>query len=204
VLDDPRVGIVAPKMYLPDECSTLERSQRRDPSLLRTWGTALLGGPISRRFASLSEAVADPARYERSCDVDWAVGAALLISRACLDAVGQWDESFFLYSEETDFCRRARRAGFRVRFTPDAVVRHEGGDGWINPRLRAMMTVNKVREYRRRHRPPASWCFFAGNLFHELTRGFAGRRASRSAAIALVRPKQRPAELDSATSLMPR
>jgi GT2 family glycosyltransferase len=190
-------------MYLPDVDSTLERSQRRDPSLASTWGTALLGGRVSRRLA-LSEAVADPRCYESTRDVDWAVGAVLLTSRRCLDYVGDWDESFFLYSEETDFCQRARAAGFAVRYTPDAVVRHKGGDGLVDPRLRAMMIVNKVREYRRRHRAVASWFFYAGNLVHELTRAVAGRTASRTAARALLSPARRPPEINASTSLMPR
>ena len=176
VLGDERVvGVVAPKMYLPDEQSSLERSQRREPSLSRTWGTALLGGPLSRRLAACSEAVADSRCYESAIDVDWAVGAVLLTSRRCFDTLGGWDESFFLYSEETDYCRRARDAGFAVRYTPEATVRHKGGDSFVNARLRSMMIVNKVRYYRRLHNVVASWCFFAGTLFHELTRSIAGR-----------------------------
>ena len=201
---DDSVGIASPKMYIPDAAEPLDHTQRRDPSLSRTWGTALLGGRLSRRFAATSEAVADPRCYDMPRDLDWAVGAALLIGRPCIDAVGEWDESFFLYSEETDFCQRARRAGFKIRYVPDAVVWHKGGDGLVNPRLRAMMIVNKVREYHRRHGRMASWCFFAGNFFHELTRGLAGRSASRTAAMALISPRRRPVELNASRTLLPR
>jgi GT2 family glycosyltransferase len=201
-LANERVGIVAPKMFVDEQ--TMEPSQRRDPSLLRTWGPALLGGAIADHFSALSESVADPRMYERERDVDWAVGAVLLVGRDCSNAIGEWDESLFLYSEETDYCMRARAAGYAVRYTPDAVVYHPGGDGLVNPRLRAIMTVNRVRVYRRSHGVVASWCFFAGALFHEVTRAAAGRRASRTAALALVSPRRRPAELNAATSLMPR
>jgi N-acetylglucosaminyl-diphospho-decaprenol L-rhamnosyltransferase len=204
VLDDEHVGVVAPKTYSPGERSNLGWTQRRDPSLLRVWGYALLGDRISRRFAALSVTVADPHCYEVARDVDWAVGAVLLCSRRCVDVVGDWDESYFLYSEEIDYCRRARDAGFAVRYTPDAVVTHEGGgDGAANPRLRAMRIVNAVREYRRRHGAIASWCFYAGVLFHELCRVLAGRGTSRTAAVALLSPRRRPWEINASNSLLP-
>jgi N-acetylglucosaminyl-diphospho-decaprenol L-rhamnosyltransferase len=204
VLADDHVGVVAPKTYLPDERSSLDWTQRRDPSLLRTWGAALLGGRISRRFATFSLAVADPRCYELACDVDWVVGAVLLSSRRCINMVGGWDESFFLYSEDIDYCRRARNAGFAVRYTPNAFVIHKGGDGGVNPRLRAMMKVNNVREYSRRHGAIASWCFYAGTLFQELSRGLAGRAASRTATLALLSPRRRPREINASGSLLPR
>ena len=204
VLDrDPHVGVVAPKMFVGDPPTMLEPSQRRDPSLASTWATALLGAQIASRSPALFEAVTDPARYHVPQDVDWAVGAVLLCGRACVDAVGDWDESFFLYSEETDWCQRARQAGFAVRYTPSAIVHHRGGDGLVNPRLRAMMAVNKVREYRRRHRDGAAYLFLAGTWVHEWTRGLAGRAASREAARALVRPRRRPPELGADGALLP-
>ena len=158
----------------------------------------------SRRFAACSEAVADRRCYESAVDVDWAVGAVLLTSRRCFDTVGGWDESFFLYSEETDYCRRARDAGFAVRYTPEATVRHKGGDSFVDARLRSMMIINKVRYYRRRHSVVASWCFFAGTLFHELTHAVAGRAESRTVAVALLSPRRRPPEINASESLPPR
>jgi GT2 family glycosyltransferase len=58
--------------------------------------------------------------------VDWAVGAALLMRRAALEDVGGFDERYFMYVEDLDWCWRARRAGWEVRFEPAAVVRHVG------------------------------------------------------------------------------
>ncbi|MCZ7627704.1 MAG: glycosyltransferase [Microthrixaceae bacterium] len=65
--------------------------------------------------------------YARERDADWATGAAMLISAECLAAVGPWDESFFLYSEETDYCLRARDRGFKLRYSPKATATHIGG-----------------------------------------------------------------------------
>src|SRR5439155_18954663 len=57
-------------------------------------------------------------------DVDWAMAAALLVRREALDEVGLFDEDFFLYSEETDLCRRLRNEGWRTQFFPSVTVVH--------------------------------------------------------------------------------
>ncbi|MEZ5273893.1 MAG: glycosyltransferase family 2 protein [Ilumatobacteraceae bacterium] len=201
-LEDPRVGIVAPQSRSYD--GTLGLNQRRDPSLLRAFGTSLLGGRYARRWPALSEFVADEQAYLHQCNIDWGVGAMLLVTRECIDAVGEWDESFFLYSEETDYCQRARRMGFVVRYQPDAVAFHEGGGGVRNPRLRSMMVVNKVRLYRRRHDVVRSFLFWTAEFLNEFTRGLGGNRAARTAALALLFPSRRPPEISCSTSLLPR
>ncbi len=200
-LDDPRVGVVAPQSR--DYGGGLGLTQRRDPSLLRAVGTTVLGGRYSRRFAALSEFVADEQSYLHARNIHWGVGAVLLVSRECIDAVGEWDESFFLYSEETDYCQRARRMGFLVRYEPSAIAYHEGGGGVHDPRLRSMMVVNKVRLYRRRHHVVPSYLFWAAELLNEFTRGLTGNRAARAAAVALLFPSRRPPEISCSTSLLP-
>jgi len=60
-------------------------------------------------------------------EVDQLIGACLMVRRAALDAVGLFDEQFFLYFEEVDLCLRLHRAGWRVRYLPDATVTHLGG-----------------------------------------------------------------------------
>lgn len=64
-------------------------------------------------------------RRERA-DAAWVAGAFLVVRRAAFDAVGGFDEDFFLYKEEEDLCLRIRRAGGRVVYVPDAEVRHIG------------------------------------------------------------------------------
>jgi GT2 family glycosyltransferase len=56
--------------------------------------------------------------------VDWLVGACLLLRRAALDEVGGFDERFFMYSEEMDLCYRLRQAGYEIWFVPRAEVMH--------------------------------------------------------------------------------
>ncbi|MEP7055858.1 MAG: glycosyltransferase family 2 protein, partial [Actinomycetota bacterium] len=152
------VGIAAPQTRGFD--GELHLTLRRRPSISRVIGAALLGAGIADRVGGFSETVTDRRVYTTPRDVDWAVGAALLVTRACSDAVGEWDESFFLYSEETDFCERARGAGFRIRYVPNALVRHEGGGGIGQPYLRSMMMVNRVRHFRKMHAAPATFVYW--------------------------------------------
>ena len=64
----------------------------------------------------------------QSCEpVDWICGASMMIRPAVFDAIGGLDENYFLYFEETDFCRRARRAGFATWYVPESRVMHIGG-----------------------------------------------------------------------------
>jgi N-acetylglucosaminyl-diphospho-decaprenol L-rhamnosyltransferase len=147
-LSEDRIGITVP--MLTDETGHIQHSLRRRPTLLRVLGEAVLGGPRAGRWAALSEVVHDPASYGRPGTYEWATGAAMCLSAECVQAVGAWDESFFLYSEETDFCLRAADAGLRVRYVPDAVVTHLGGESNVSPALFALLSVNRVRLYRRR------------------------------------------------------
>lgn len=197
------VGVVVPQMRSMDRDSTLCDNIRRDATLLRAWALAVLGSQLIRRSSRLSEFVVDANEYQAEADIDWASGAVLLISGRCLARVGAWDESYFLYSEETDFCLRARAAGFVVRYVPQAVVRHKGGGGVSDPRLRSMMVVNRVRLYRRTHRSFTSWLFYIAVLTHQITRGLAGNRAALVAADSLWNPRHRPPEISASGSRMP-
>ena len=58
---------------------------------------------------------------------DWICGASMLVRAAVLSAVGGFDENYFLYFEETDFCYRARQAGFATWYVPESRVMHLGG-----------------------------------------------------------------------------
>jgi GT2 family glycosyltransferase len=64
--------------------------------------------------------------YDRTLDVDQVMGAALMTRRSVIDQIGLLDERFFMYYEEVDFCCRAKRAGWRVTFVPQARITHLG------------------------------------------------------------------------------
>ncbi len=179
-LEDSRVGIVAPMLLDADghRCWSL----RRNPTLARAIGDGLLGGRMGRRPGWLSELVRDETPYRHRHAVDWAVGAALLISASCDRVVGRWDERFFLYSEETDYGARARAAGFRVEYLPAARVRHRGAGSGQSNALLALNAVNRIRYMEKHRRWPRA--YRATVILHELLRSRkAGHRIALRCAL---------------------
>jgi N-acetylglucosaminyl-diphospho-decaprenol L-rhamnosyltransferase len=192
----PGTGIAAPRVL--SDHGSLELSLRREPSLLRALGLGRTKRP------ALSEYVQEAAAYERPRATDWALGAILMVSRHCFDTLGGWDESFFLYSEETDFCLRARDIGLCTWYEPRSVAIHIGGGSGRNSQTYAMRAINRVRLYRRRHGLLASWCFYWLTIGSEVSWGLRGNPHAGFAAMALLRPSLRPKELNCSAHLLPR
>ncbi|GAA5083469.1 glycosyltransferase family 2 protein [Microbacterium yannicii] len=174
-------GAAAAVPLIHDERGDRMNSLRREPTLLRALGDALFGDGWPQRPAALSETVRDAGAYERPHSIDWATGAALSIRSEVYDAVGDWDSTrFFMYSEETDFARRIRESGGRIDFTPTSVVTHRGGGSGSSPQLDALLEVNKLRYYRKWHRPAASAMF---GLILVLRNAIRPHRAGARAAL---------------------
>ena len=180
-LENPAVGIVVP-MLLDADGRRLP-SLRREPTLMRAIGDGLLGGRASQRPGWPSEMVWDGEAYGYRHPVEWATGAALLISDACDRAVGCWDERFFLYSEETDYFARARAAGYRVDYLPSARVRHRGGGSGRSAALQALQAVNRVRYMEKHGRWPR--LYWLAVILHELLR--SGDPGHRRALLTVLR-----------------
>ncbi len=195
-LREPGVGIVAPQVRSAQ--GALELSLRREPTILRAIGLTRTKLPV------FSEYVAEFSAYGKPGTVDWALGAVLAMSRSCYDALGGWDESYFLYSEETDLSLRARDVGLLTRYEPAAVATHIGGQSGRNDTTHIMQIVNRVRLYRRRHGPVASWTYYAISIANELSRIPRGHAESRSSVRALLRPARRPPCLGCSDRLVPR
>ncbi len=195
-LRQPGVGIVAPQVR--SGRGDLELSLRREPTVLRAIGLT------RTRLSIFSEYFARPADYRRPRTVDWALGAILLMSRECYDRLGGWDESYFLYSEETDLSLRARDAGFLTRYEPLAVATHIGGQSGRDAITHSMQIVNRVRLYRRRHGTLASWCYYIVSIANQLSRIPRGHPESWRAVVALLSPARRPASLRCSDRLVPR
>lgn len=184
-LDEPATGAAVPRLV--DPAGRLQHSLRRDPSVLRALGAALAGGARAGRTRAFGEVVTDPAAYAHPCTVDWATGAAMMLARDCLRAVGPWDESFFLYSEEVDYAQRIRDRGQVIRYVPTATAVHRGGDAPSTPHLWSLMAVNRVRLFARRHGPLASAAFWGAVTLGEAVRAVAGQARSRAAVSSLLR-----------------
>lgn len=192
--DGARVGITAP--LVRDADGSTSWSLRRDPSLLRSCGLGSTGRP------ALSEYVRDPQAYDHAHAVDWALGACLAVSWECAQDIGPWDESYFLYSEETDYCMRARDLGWQVWFEPAAQVTHEGGGSGVSDALHEMQVLNRVRLVRRRRGTAYGWAYLGASTAQELWWAAKGNRRNRRAALALVVPSRRSAK-SSRGSVLP-
>jgi GT2 family glycosyltransferase len=180
-LDGPGVGVAVPMLLNQDGSRFF--TLRREPSLTRALGDALFGAHFPGRPSWLGEMVYDDSAYRRPSDVEWACGAAVLISSECDSSVGDWDSGrFFLYSEETDFFRRARGCGYVVRSVPSSHARHEGGGSGTAPALEALLAVNRIRYYRKYHGRAMSSVFRFVVLIHCLLRSNSaqGREALKA------------------------
>jgi GT2 family glycosyltransferase len=189
----PGRGIAVPRLLNPD--GTLQPSLRRTPTVRRAFAEAIMGGDLAGRIGTLGELVTDPREYDRAGPAAWATGAAMLISVEAMRDIGPWDESFLLYSEETEYALRAADRGWTLWYEPAAVVEHIGGDSGTNPTLAALLVVNKVRLFRRRRGGVAAAAYFLALVAGEGARALAGRRTSRAAVVALVRPSRRERSL---------
>lgn len=174
--DHPRAGAIGPLIRNPD--GTVYPSGRVFPSLGQAVGHALLG-PLrpDNRFSRAYRMDG----WDRTSDreVDWVSLACMLVPRAAVDEIGLFDEGFFLYAEELDFCTRLRQGGWTVLFTPELEVVHEGG---VSTGRSWRMTVEHSRgiyRYYAKHRArgwrktllPAAWLVLRARALLASARG---------------------------------
>jgi GT2 family glycosyltransferase len=88
--------------------------------------------------------------------VDVLSGCFLVFPRHVLETVGEFDEDFFMYVEDVDWCVRVREAGFEVHYVPEWSVVHERGHGGANESLTPMDGAGNLELYFRKHRVPHS------------------------------------------------
>jgi N-acetylglucosaminyl-diphospho-decaprenol L-rhamnosyltransferase len=112
---DPSIGILAPQLVHED--GSIRDSFRRFPTML---DLLVKRTPLRRWFGERVDRYlqhgSDPMRVQ---DVDWVVGACLLLRRDLYESLGGFDPRFFLFFEDTDLCRRCKNAGKRVVYYPE-------------------------------------------------------------------------------------
>jgi hypothetical protein len=110
--DDDSVGVVGPMVYHHDEPRVIQSA----------------GGGLSARWEGFhhGQNQSDDGQYAEVRDVDWITGCGILVRRAVIERIGGIDERFFIYWEETEWCVRARKAGWRVVHVPTARMWHKG------------------------------------------------------------------------------
>ena len=121
----PRAAVVAPR--LSNEDGTLQRSVRGYPTLWRIATEYLFLRKLAPRTRALNAFYAGGFDHDEPREAEWIMGAVWLVRRAAIEDVGPADDGFFLFSEETDWAYRFRRAGWEVWFDPAAGATHVYG-----------------------------------------------------------------------------
>ena len=122
----PTVAVAGPLIRTP--AGDRYPSARQFPSLVDAAGHALFGlfvpeNQFTRNYQRTDVAVADGTTQQ----VDWLSGACFLVRRSAFEAVGGFDEAYFMYAEDVDLCWRLGRAGYRAVYVPAAEVVHTQG-----------------------------------------------------------------------------
>jgi GT2 family glycosyltransferase len=146
----PDVGIVGPHTLNTD--GSHQSTRRRFPSLITgffesTWFESFAPRTLLDRYTVRD--VPDDA----IADVDWVQGSALMARRAVYAQIGGLDERFIMYSEEMDWCRRARNAGWRVVYLGDARITHHGGKSseQVTARKHILFQQSKLYYFNKHH-----------------------------------------------------
>jgi N-acetylglucosaminyl-diphospho-decaprenol L-rhamnosyltransferase len=125
---EPRAAFVAPRLLNPD--GSLQPSVRAFPTPWRLATEYFFLRKLAPRSRALNSFYGAGFGHDETREVDFAKAACFLLRREAFDEVGAFDEGFFLFSEETDWCYRLRQAGWRSFFYPGAEAVHVGGASW--------------------------------------------------------------------------
>ena len=138
---DPEAGAAGARLLRPD--GTVQPSAWRFPSP----ATALIGALFLHRRLTVQS------RGQRTRRVDWAQSAALLVRVEAAREIEWFDPAFFVYSDEVDFCRRLRDAGWRTLYVPGAEVLHHEqlSTGPVPERRIVELSRNRDRYMRKHH-----------------------------------------------------
>jgi N-acetylglucosaminyl-diphospho-decaprenol L-rhamnosyltransferase len=147
----PEIGALGPMLLYPD--GSVQSSRRRFPTpataffestTLQSW---FPNHHLLRNYYVLDQP------HDAFARVDWVDGACILARRETLDQVGLLDDGYFMYSEELDWCRRAKAAGWQVVYYPTARIMHHRGQS--SGQVKAFQIVrfnrSKVRYFRKLH-----------------------------------------------------
>jgi hypothetical protein len=189
----PTVGLIGVRQIIAD--GRLDATIRRFPNALRALGDALSAERLPRRPHWLGERELDPASYEREFDCDWTSGSFMLVRREAIESAGYLDERYFMYCDETDFCRRIKSAGWEVRHVPQMTILHHAGKAGVKPSIESL-DANSRKLYARKFFSPAHRAAYLGAVMLKLLlrsvyagRGETGRLkrvANRGAILTLI------------------
>jgi GT2 family glycosyltransferase len=145
---NPTVGIVGP--YTHNSDGSYQSSRRSFPTRTLAFFESTWLQPFAPR-AMLDHFYVNDAPAEQTLDVDWVQGSALMARREVYAQIGGLDEGYVMYSEELDWCKRAKDAGWRVVYLAEAHILHHGGKSsdQVVARRQIMFNQSKLRYFRK-------------------------------------------------------
>ncbi len=150
----PKAGICGPKNV--DEHGAVVRSVYRFPTFWSLFWRFALTGPLAPLLGRYYSAITVLVNDERFEWVDWLAGCAFLIRADLFRKLGGFDEGYFMYFEEPDFCLRARSAGWACAYVPSAAIIHHRAQSALTTRevmLDGMLAIPSLRsKYRYAHK----------------------------------------------------
>lgn len=118
----PKVGVVGPKIVYPD--GSLQYSCYRFPSFWQPIYSRTKQGKVGKGKLIADRFVMKDFDHHKTIPVDWVMGSAMFVRKRALDEVGMFDDRFWMYAEDADWCRRMWEAGWAVYYMPEAVLKH--------------------------------------------------------------------------------
>ncbi len=175
------IGVIGPKIYYED---------RRDV----IW---YAGGILSRDKALATHrgiAEKDMGAFDRLQETDFVTGCCLMTKREVLTKIGLLDPKFFLYYEDSDFCLRAREAGYCVVYQPNAVLYHKVSNSTeLDSPVYIYFNLRNKILFLRKHSSPDKWLrhlpyltYFYSRQLIRLTARHRKPRAARAALLGLI------------------
>jgi N-acetylglucosaminyl-diphospho-decaprenol L-rhamnosyltransferase len=155
----PTVGLIGVRQVTPE--GRLDTTIRRFPNAVRALGDALAAERLPRRPRWLGERELELSVYDREVACDWTSGSFMLARREAIESAGFLDERYFMYSDETDFCRRIKTAGWEIRHLPSMTILHHDGKAGIKPSIESLSASSRMR-YARKHFSPAHHLLYFG------------------------------------------
>jgi N-acetylglucosaminyl-diphospho-decaprenol L-rhamnosyltransferase len=142
--ENPKISIIGGKILNTD--GSLQFSMGKFPTILSTFFDMFK--PYNKRKVFTWG-------YDKICEVDWVTGAFMLIDKQLFSSLGLFDETYFMYYEETDFCLKAKKNGWKVYYYPHASIIHKMPTAQkkdkMNSRLLVEMRKSHLYYFRKNH-----------------------------------------------------
>jgi N-acetylglucosaminyl-diphospho-decaprenol L-rhamnosyltransferase len=183
--ENPDLGIVGPRLMYPD--GTVQSSRRRFPTRVTGYLESTLVQDYWPDNRVVQRYYMEDLPDDRTQQVDWLVGACLMVRREAVESAGLLDERYFMYSEEVEWCHRMKNHGWSIVYYPQAtVVHHEGASSSQNVSQRQIhFDSSKVLLYRQLHGKVSAWSLhifllttYLVRIGIEMTKGIIGHKRS--------------------------